>query len=65
MKKFSFYLAIVLAVLIIGVLCWLYFADYLETEKPAIKLNQEIHRHRKTKEHRALTFPTGKAVFPV
>ena len=42
MKRFGFYLAIFLAVLIIGSLCWLYFADYLEREKPAITLNQEI-----------------------
>lgn len=42
MKKFGFYLAIFLAVLIIGFLYWLYFADYLEREKPAIRLNQEI-----------------------
>jgi len=42
MKRFGFYLAIFLAVSIIGSLYWLYFADYLEREKPAITLNQEI-----------------------
>ncbi len=42
MKRFGFYLAIFLAVFIIGSLYWLYFADYLEREKPAITLNQEI-----------------------
>ena len=42
MKKFVFYSAIFLAFLIIGSLYWLYFADYLEREKPTITLNQEI-----------------------
>jgi murein DD-endopeptidase MepM/ murein hydrolase activator NlpD len=42
MKKFRFYVAISLAILIVLTVCFLYFFDYLEREKPAIKLNQEF-----------------------
>jgi hypothetical protein len=42
MKKFRFYVLISLAGLIAATVCFLYFFDYLEREKPAIKLNREI-----------------------
>ncbi|OGP87914.1 MAG: hypothetical protein A2031_04045 [Deltaproteobacteria bacterium RBG_19FT_COMBO_43_11] len=42
MKRFNIYLTIFLGILIIGLLCWLYFDNYLEMEKPKIKLSREI-----------------------
>ena len=42
MKKFRSYISISLAILIVVTFCFLYFFDYLEREKPIIKLNQEI-----------------------
>ena len=42
MKKSNLYLTIFLGVILIGLLCWLYFGNYLEMEKPEIKLNREI-----------------------
>ena len=42
MKKFRSYISISLAILIVVTFCFLYFFDYLEREKPAIKLNKEI-----------------------
>jgi murein DD-endopeptidase MepM/ murein hydrolase activator NlpD len=42
MKKFSLYLKIFPGVIIAGLLCWLYFGNYLEMEKPEIKLSREI-----------------------
>lgn len=42
MKKSGLYLTIFLGVIIIGLLCWLYFGNYLEMEKPEIKFSREI-----------------------
>jgi len=42
MKKLSLYIKVSIAILIVAVLCWLYFGNYLEREKPIIKFNQEI-----------------------
>ena len=49
MRKYS-PLIIIAVILFIAGLCWLYFNNYLEREKPAIKLNQEISaigKHKK------------------
>lgn len=59
MKKFGIPAAIAVIVLIAGVLGWLYFADYLDREKPVIKLNQDIIAIGKKKDI-AITF-TDKA----
>ena len=42
MKKYRSYAAILLAILLGGTIGFFYFFDYLEIEKPSIKLNQEI-----------------------
>ena len=43
MKKYNFCISISLAILImLRSACFLYFFDYLEIEKPTIKLNQEL-----------------------
>ncbi len=42
MKKFSSYIAISAALLIGTAVAFLFFFDYLETENPAIKLNQDL-----------------------
>lgn len=42
MKKIGAYAAIVAIVLVAGAFGWLYFADYLDREKPVITLNQDI-----------------------
>jgi len=42
MKKSRSYITISLLILIVATLCFFYFLNYLEIEKPAIKLNQEI-----------------------
>lgn len=42
MKKSSLYLTIFLGVALVGLLYWLYFNNYLEMEKPEIKLSREI-----------------------
>ncbi|MHB8137652.1 MAG: M23 family metallopeptidase [Smithellaceae bacterium] len=42
MKKIGTYVAIAVVVFLAGGVGWLYFTDYLEREKPAIKLNQDI-----------------------
>ena len=42
MKKYRSYTLIVLAVLLVATAGFFYFFDYLEIEKPSIKLNQEI-----------------------
>ena len=42
MKKSRSYIKISLIILIVATLCFFYFLNYLEIEKPAIKLNQEI-----------------------
>ena len=43
MKKFNlFYVNISIAILIIVALGWIFFGSYVELEKPAIKLDQEI-----------------------
>jgi murein DD-endopeptidase MepM/ murein hydrolase activator NlpD len=43
MKKISSYITIIVIILIIACLCWLYFGDYLDMEKPVIKVNQDIY----------------------
>jgi murein DD-endopeptidase MepM/ murein hydrolase activator NlpD len=50
MKKIGVDVAIAVIVLLVGALCWLYFADYLEREKPVIKLNQNIQAIGKKKD---------------
>ena len=42
MKKISSPITITVIVIIIAGLCWFYFANYLEIEKPAININQDI-----------------------
>jgi murein DD-endopeptidase MepM/ murein hydrolase activator NlpD len=42
MKKISSYLVAAIIVLVLAALSWLYFGNYLEREKPLIKLNQDI-----------------------
>ncbi len=42
MKRIGAYVAIAVIVLFAGAVGWLYFADYLDREKPVIKLNQDI-----------------------
>lgn len=50
MKKIGAYAAIVAIVLSAGTFGWLYFADYLDREKPVIRLNQDIIAIGKKKE---------------
>lgn len=42
MKRTGAYAAIAVIILLVGVVGWLYFADYLDREKPVIKLSQDI-----------------------
>ena len=42
MKKIGIYAAVTVIILLVCALGWLYFADYLDREKPVIKLNQDI-----------------------
>ena len=42
MKRTGTYAAIAVIVLLVGVVGWLYFADYLDREKPVIKLDSDI-----------------------
>lgn len=42
MKKFSSPITIIVIVIIIAGLCWLYFGNYLEAEKPAIQSSQDV-----------------------
>ena len=42
MKKYRSYTAILLVILLVATVVFFYFFDYLEIEKPSIKLNQEI-----------------------
>ena len=60
MKKFGSYVAISLAILIVATVCFLYFFDYLEREKPVIKLNQEITAIGKLKDV-GITFSDQKS----
>jgi murein DD-endopeptidase MepM/ murein hydrolase activator NlpD len=49
MKKFSSLIAMIVGVIFIAGLCWLYFGNYLEIEKPAIKSSQDINAIGKQK----------------
>ena len=60
MKKFGSYIAISLAISIAAAVCFLYFFDYLEREKPVIKLNQEISAIGKLK-NLGITFTDQKS----
>jgi len=42
MKRTGTYVALAVIVLLMAAVGWLYFADYLDREKPVIKLNQDI-----------------------
>jgi murein DD-endopeptidase MepM/ murein hydrolase activator NlpD len=42
MKKFSYLITGIVAVILIAGLCWLFFGNYLETEKPLIMFGQDI-----------------------
>ena len=42
MKRIGAYVAIIIIILLAGTAGWLYFADYLDREKPVIKLSQDI-----------------------
>jgi murein DD-endopeptidase MepM/ murein hydrolase activator NlpD len=42
MKKLSSSITVIVALIIIAGICWLYFGNYLEREKPSIKLSQDI-----------------------
>lgn len=42
MKKTGVYAAVAVVVLLAGTLGWLYFADYLDWEKPVIKLDSDL-----------------------
>ena len=42
MKKYRSYASILLVILLVATIGFFYFFDYLEIEKPSIKLNQEI-----------------------
>ena len=42
MKKIGAYATIAVILILAGTFGWLYFADYLDREKPVIKLNQDI-----------------------
>jgi murein DD-endopeptidase MepM/ murein hydrolase activator NlpD len=42
MKRFPLYIEIIIAVLVIAVVGWFFFGDYLETGKPQVKFDQEV-----------------------
>ena len=50
MKRIGVYVAIVLIIILAGTVGWLYFADYLDHEKPVIKLSQDLIAIGKKKE---------------
>ncbi len=50
MKRIGVYVAIVLIILLAGTVGWLYFADYLDHEKPVVKLSQDLIAIGKKKE---------------
>ncbi len=50
MKKIGAYVALAVVVILALVGGWLYFADYLDREKPVIKLNQDVVSVGKSKE---------------
>ena len=50
MKRIGVYVAIVLMILLAGTVGWLYFADYLDLEKPVVKLSQDLIAIGKKKE---------------
>ncbi len=50
MKKIGIYVALVVAVLLVAAGGWLYYTDYLDREKPLIKLNQDIVAIGKSKD---------------
>ncbi|MRR14926.1 MAG: M23 family metallopeptidase [Deltaproteobacteria bacterium] len=50
MKRIGVYMAIAVIVLLAGTVGWLYFADYLDLEKPVVKLNENIVAIGKKKE---------------
>jgi len=50
MKRTGVYVAIVLIILLAGTVGWLYYADYLDHEKPVVKLSQDLIAIGKKKE---------------
>ena len=50
MKKIGIYIGLLVVVLLVGVVGWLYFADYLDREKPIIKLHEDLVAIGKSKE---------------
>jgi len=60
MRKYSYHITFAIAAIIIAIFGFLYFANYLELEKPAIKLNQDISAIGKQKQL-AITFTDGES----
>jgi murein DD-endopeptidase MepM/ murein hydrolase activator NlpD len=60
MKKFSSLITVIVAVILIAGLCWLYFGNYLEREKPAIRPAQDISAIGKQKKME-ITFSDQKS----
>lgn len=50
MKKMGIYVALIVIVLLVATGGWLYFADYLDREKPLIRLDQDIIAIGKSKD---------------
>jgi murein DD-endopeptidase MepM/ murein hydrolase activator NlpD len=50
MKRMGIYVALIVIVLLAAAGVWLYYADYLDREKPLIKLNQDIVAIGKSKD---------------